>query len=270
MIEVHYKGALKDGTVFDSSDAAGEPFKFLVGLGHVVKGWDMGVMTMKQGEKAEVIMTPEYGYGKWGSPPKIPEEATLVFTVEVIDFHERRLTRWMMQDSEKIKATLRLKEDATIKFKSQDWLHAEADYREALSHIDIVENDNEKIKELRKILNQNISLCCNKQANWLQSIQCATKSLLFDPFNAKALFYRAIANKSIMEFDAAVFDIKEAIKLLPADKNLRTEYENIKKDRKLKESGTVNAFRDMLSQGMYNEKDGAITRFVDTLPDYSS
>lgn len=62
----------------------GEPLKFTVGTGQVIKGWDIGVLTMNLGEKAELIIKPEYGYGKIGTPPKIPGDATLIFTVEVI------------------------------------------------------------------------------------------------------------------------------------------------------------------------------------------
>ena len=50
----------------------------------MIKGWDIGIMTMKLGEKAELVIKPEYAYGKIGTPPKIPGDATLIFTIEVI------------------------------------------------------------------------------------------------------------------------------------------------------------------------------------------
>lgn len=74
---MHYTGTLLDGTKFDSSRDRDEPFKFKLGMGQVIKGWDKSVATMKRGERARVVIRSDYGYGKAGSPPKIPADATL-------------------------------------------------------------------------------------------------------------------------------------------------------------------------------------------------
>lgn len=74
---VHYTGTLLDGSKFDSSRDKDEPFKFKLGTGQVVKGWDRAVATMKKGEKARVTLRADYAYGEAGSPPKIPPNATL-------------------------------------------------------------------------------------------------------------------------------------------------------------------------------------------------
>ena len=72
--------------MFDSSRDRDEPFVFKIGRKQVIKGWDEGVATMKVGERAMLICTPEYAYGVDGSPPKIPPNATLEFDVELISF----------------------------------------------------------------------------------------------------------------------------------------------------------------------------------------
>lgn len=88
---MHYKGCLEDGTVFDSSyDKSDGPFKFKLGDGKVIKGWDIVGKTMAKGEKARVTLKPEYGYGEQGSPPKIPPSATLVFEMELIGWQSKR------------------------------------------------------------------------------------------------------------------------------------------------------------------------------------
>ena len=51
---MHYTGTLTDGTVFDSSVRKGRPFKFKIGIGQVIRGWDEGVMQMSLGEKCKV------------------------------------------------------------------------------------------------------------------------------------------------------------------------------------------------------------------------
>lgn len=85
-VKVHYTGTLLDGTVFDSSKTRGEPFEFDLGKGQVIKAWDKGIATMKKEETAVFTCQSQYAYGKQGSPPTIPPDATLVFEVDMLDW----------------------------------------------------------------------------------------------------------------------------------------------------------------------------------------
>eukprot|EP01128_Nolandella_sp_AFSM9_P000214 TRINITY_DN1038_c0_g1_i2.p1 TRINITY_DN1038_c0_g1~~TRINITY_DN1038_c0_g1_i2.p1 ORF type:complete len:121 (+),score=33.68 TRINITY_DN1038_c0_g1_i2:117-479(+) len=81
---MHYVGTLTDGSKFDSSRDRGKPFVFKLGVGAVIKGWDHGVATMKIGERAKLIISPDYGYGVRGFPPVIPPSSVLIFDVELL------------------------------------------------------------------------------------------------------------------------------------------------------------------------------------------
>jgi FKBP-type peptidyl-prolyl cis-trans isomerase len=84
-VHVQYTGTLMNGTKFDSSyDHSGEPFKFTLGKGEVIKGWDEGVVGMKIGGKRRLRIPPDLGYGAKGSPPTIPPNAGLVFEVDLV------------------------------------------------------------------------------------------------------------------------------------------------------------------------------------------
>ena len=87
---VHYTGWLYDETAenkrsdkFDSSVDRDEYFSFMLGAGRVIKGWDQGVVGMKVGEKRELTIAPEMGYGDRGAGNVIPPGATLVFEIEL-------------------------------------------------------------------------------------------------------------------------------------------------------------------------------------------
>ncbi len=89
---VHYTGWLFDdtktdnrGEKFDSSVDRGQPFGFPLGAGRVIQGWDKGVEGMLIGEKRELTIAPDMGYGNAGAGGVIPPGATLVFEVELLE-----------------------------------------------------------------------------------------------------------------------------------------------------------------------------------------
>ena len=89
MVSVNYTGWLQTaqgekGKKFDSSADHGRPFRFSVGVGQVIKGWDEAVMDMKQGEKRLVIIPANLGYGSRGAGSSIPPNSILIFEIELL------------------------------------------------------------------------------------------------------------------------------------------------------------------------------------------
>lgn len=83
-VAVHYYGMLaKDAKMFDNSFSRGQPYQFPLGVGQVIPGWDEGISLLNKGSKATLFIPAALGYGAAGSPPTIPENAELIFYVEV-------------------------------------------------------------------------------------------------------------------------------------------------------------------------------------------
>jgi FK506-binding protein 3 len=94
-VACYYTGKLENGKIFDTNidDAvkkgtkkAPPPLRFKVGVGKVIRGWDEALLTMSVGERSELVIQPEWAYGKKGLEGKIPPSSTLTFEVELIGF----------------------------------------------------------------------------------------------------------------------------------------------------------------------------------------
>ena len=85
IVEVHYVGvSWKSGAQFDASWDRGDTFKFGLGKGEVIKGWDEGVAGMKVGGRRRITIPPQLAYGKRGAGGVIGPDETLVFVVDLV------------------------------------------------------------------------------------------------------------------------------------------------------------------------------------------
>ena len=174
----------------------------------------------------------------------------------------------MMSDPELIKVALRMKDDGNVRFKAQKFKEAEGFYRDSLAHLETVKNDNKELKELKKTVLINIAIVCNKTGDYKEALIISTKALDLDDKAVKALYQRALAQSKLHQYDEAITDIKEAIKLNPTDKNLRDEFEKIKELRRKTNESQSKAARSLFSQGLYNEKEASITKVETDLPKF--
>ena len=83
---VHYVGVgVTSGEEFDASWNRGEPFDFPLGAGHVIKGWDQGVVGMRVGGRRRLVIPSHLGYGERGAGGVIAPNETLIFVVDLLE-----------------------------------------------------------------------------------------------------------------------------------------------------------------------------------------
>jgi peptidylprolyl isomerase len=84
-LTVQYVGVrFRDGKQFDASWDRDEPFRFQLGAGMVIPGWDRGLEGMKAGGRRELVVPPDLAYGPQGAPPDIGPNETLVFVIDLL------------------------------------------------------------------------------------------------------------------------------------------------------------------------------------------
>jgi len=207
---VHYVGTLlSDGSKFDSSRDRPGNFKFTLGNGQVIKGWDKGVATMHKGEKAELFCRADYAYGETGSPPKIPGGATLKFEVELLSWGEPKKERWEMSAAEKLEEAKKLKAEGGGAFKEGEWQAAQDKYTSAVEWVEhdydfSTEDEKAAARELHVSCLLNAAQCALKCKEWPEAASSCTKALavaqLPDASKVKALFRRGTARIKMADF----------------------------------------------------------------------
>lgn len=230
---------MENGTPFDACKNKEDPFSFVIGAGKVIKGWDIGVATMKKGEKSLFVLKPEYAYGSSGSPPKIPANATLHFEIELLEISIEAPTKWDFTSEQRIEQAQKFKDEGNEYFKKGEYTQAQKKYEQSLDYLETEKG--ESIKTIKVSLFLNLSAVFIKMKDNIKAVDSASKALEADPTNVKALYRRGLAYSNFSNFDDAKTDFEDALKLDPSNQEIQKELANLilkkkaalQKDKKL-------------------------------------
>ena len=225
---VHYTGALAANNVqFDSSRSRGQPLQFKLGVGAVIKAWDVAVAAMKQGEVALVYCRSDYGYGWEGSPPKIPSDAALKFEVELLGWKVK--DKDDCTDSEKLAHGQEMRAEGADLFKRAEWMEAREKFVEGAEYLDEVphKDEGDAHSALLSCL-LNAAQCDLKLGEWAAAIERCDKVLALDASSVKGLYRRGVAYGEMGRPAEAAADLLRACKLEPQNREVRGAYERAK------------------------------------------
>lgn len=230
-ITAHYTGTLEDGTKFDSSRDRGSPFKFTLGQGQVIKGWDIGFASMLQGEHAILKCTADYAYGQNPRPGGVIKPGdTLLFDCELISFADKPRELWQMSSAEKVQEATNKKELGNKLFAQKQFLEAAAVYAEGAAFLaDDAEGDG---KDTALACHLNTAQAFLSAQKYTDALNAAQKALKLDSKSVKALFRRAVARRHTGQYDEAQADLAQVLELEPTNTAAAKEQQLLKAARK--------------------------------------
>ncbi|CAD8122890.1 unnamed protein product [Paramecium sonneborni] len=232
--KIYYLGTLEDQKPFDSNIGQSQPSKHILKRGDRCKGFEIGLQSMKPGEKSQFKITPEYGYGGDGNIFKnVPKDAHLRYEIELVSFKLEKKKRWLMSPEEKHEEALKLRKKGTKLFKDQNYQIAKQKYKDALTYCAL---DTKEGKELEASLQLNLSICCYLKDEFKESIDHAKAALKInsnDQQNVKAYYRCAMAYLKIGEQEFALQNLQSAYKLDPQNIAVIEELQKVKQYLKL-------------------------------------
>ncbi|KAJ3175604.1 cytochrome P450 monooxygenase 9 [Geranomyces variabilis] len=227
VVEVHYTGWIlepshtgmsHDSTPFDGS-REGVPFEYIHGDGQVLPAWEEVVGTMRPGEQAEIICSPEYAYGDEGVDDKVPPQATLKFELEILNVTPPPDPVFIrLADAEGHKTR------GNEYFKTGKYSLAQEAYEDALTRLgpswgsSVVEHV--EISQLRATLNANLALSYLRTNDCNKALAATKQGLLHAPRSTKLWYRQAQAAKALQMWDLAEKAAQTALELDPSDKDV--------------------------------------------------
>eukprot|EP00092_Neocalanus_flemingeri_P015889 GFUD01017206.1.p1 GENE.GFUD01017206.1~~GFUD01017206.1.p1 ORF type:complete len:476 (-),score=199.32 GFUD01017206.1:136-1563(-) len=254
-ITIHYSLQLEgQDEPFDSSVLRGRPERYKLGDGQLIEGLEVGVRTMKKGEKAQFLIDWMYAYGQYGCPPRIPPRTACMALVELLDFVEEgqaeallamgvedRNKKHNYPDTEKV---VRIEHNNGNNYvRKEEWKMALRHYDRGIKLLQEVSLANREEEERRQRillkLQLNTAHCCLK-VKWPKKACIACREALdIEKENTKALFRFGKAKRMLEDYDSAKELLTKAQRRAPQDMSIAEE---------------LRSLEDQLSREKNNEK----------------
>jgi len=185
---IHYEGYLSDGSVFDSTWASNTPFVFTLGAGMVIDALEKSVMSMQIGEIALIKSIPKHAWGRLGLPPRVPQNATVSFKVELVELKAPNNKACSLEELQQF--AIKDKDRGNEFVSKNQFEEAEKCYAQALARFEglsnLTDNEIESINKIKIPIYSNLSHCDLKLNNLSRAIAHCNEVLKLDANNIKS------------------------------------------------------------------------------------
>lgn len=262
-VTIHYSLQLEgQDEPFDSSVLRGRPERYKLTDGQLIAGLEMGIKSMKKGEKAQFLINWNYAYGRYGCPPRIPAMTACMATVELIDFVKEGQAEALlaMDVDERNKKHNYLDTEKVARLEhtnGNDYVRKE-EWKMALRHYDrgtkllqevslANREEEERRQKLLLKLHLNRAHCCLK-VKWPKKACIACREALdIEGNNTKALFRFGKAKRMLEDYDSAKEFLTKAQRRAPQDMSIAEELRSLEdqlvRQRKSEEALCRNMFK---------------------------
>lgn len=262
VVNVHYNAYFEySDDPFDSSHLRKQSFKYKMGSGRAIPGWEISLLTMCKGETARFLIRSDYGFREMGCPPRVPENATALFVITLLSISDQVSVDdyYLLNEDERQKVTFDRMHElvhsekilGTQFFSQNQFKKAFNKYKQAANLMEgcHLKNDEEE-RESRRILislSLNMTLCCLRLAHSYNAITYCRKVLNMDKDNPKALFRMGQAYHQLKQFDQAKKYLYKAKKMLPRDSCIEKELKQVEESEKKFNFIEVGVYKKMMS-----------------------
>ncbi|VVC44070.1 Tetratricopeptide repeat 2,FKBP-type peptidyl-prolyl cis-trans isomerase domain,Tetratricopeptide repeat- [Cinara cedri] len=289
IVLLHYIGYVSNfHEPFDVTYLQGRrPKSFRLGIGDLLLGLEVAILTMRYGENARIILSPKYAYREMGCPPRIPPNATIVFDVHLVSYYpstNSRLCDEGENDLNKFQTNLKIVKKLHYEgnecFKTNKINKAVVKYEKAkeLLHLTGCNNDQEEIEMFKYLdkLYSNLSICYLKICVFNKVCRMGSEAMRYSgkysKNNVKLWFNWGKALRLLKDFTEGKKKLQRALKLEPENESIHYELQRLETDRtfhyRIKslntfKNNTVNDNNKRLPSEFWQVFDTIINEFVD-------
>ena len=258
MVKVLIKMVDLQGQVIQEVLDPANPLHLKVGEFDLMKGMNLALTTMKVGETSTFHIPSDLCYEQ-SAPEQADqkdvqaEDRSVKVTITLLELDKTaKVTKWDLEEGEKLEFAAGLKDEGNQFFKNKDWQLAEERYAQA---IEIIEWDQSpRRKDLRVLTLYNLSLSLCYQNKFVSALEKINWAINLKPNSAKAHFRKASIFQFMDEHEKALNELKKANELEPENQEINSQMAKVKSQIQEYQEKSTQLYGKMFGKGVYDER----------------